>query len=129
MAELVAVPDLVPTALQPSYAAAWADLENRGHIDIAIEALRRPAVDDLLAAHGLVGPQRVAKTASVDEAVRRRARRPGSWGPRKALLGYLDSILGSLAAAFPWLGAVKEFKELAETSAELASEAAEADDS
>ena len=53
--------------------------------------------------------------------MRERQRRRG-WGPLKALLGYLDSILGSLTAVFPWLDAVKEFKEITEASAELASQ-------
>jgi hypothetical protein len=44
-------------------------------------------------------------------------------GPLKALLGYLDSILGSLTAVFPWLDAILEFKEISEASAGLAAEA------
>jgi hypothetical protein len=124
LAELVESPEYLPKALRRSYAAAWAQLEERGHIDQAILGLRGPAVDDLLRAHGLVGPQRAAKTRSVEAAVRERKRRRG-WGPLKALLGYLDSILGSLTAVFPWLDAVTEFKEITEASAELATQASQ----
>jgi hypothetical protein len=55
----------------------------------------------------------------VHEAVGARKRRRG-WGPLKALLGYLDSILGSLTSVFPWLETVKEFKGITESSIELA---------
>jgi hypothetical protein len=118
LAELVQSPTYLPTDLRESYSAAWFDIENRGHIDQAILSLRGPAVDDLLAAHGLVGAQLAAKTESVANAARERRRRPG-WRPLKALLGYLDSILGSLTDVLPWLGVVKEFKEITEASAEL----------
>ncbi len=121
LAELVESPEYLPANLRPSYAAAWAELEETGHIEQAIIGLHGPAVDGLLAVHGLVGPQRVAKTESIDEAVRERERR-GGWGPLKALIKYLDSILGSLSGVFPWLDAVKEFKEITESSAELATE-------
>jgi hypothetical protein len=121
LAELVESPEYLPEGLRRSYAVAWAELEERGHIEQAIVGLRGPAVDDLLAVHGLVGPQRVAKSTSVREAVRERQRRRG-WGPLKALLNYLNSILGSLTAVFPWLNTVKEFKEITEASAELASQ-------
>jgi hypothetical protein len=121
MTELVESPEYLPEALRASYAAAWEELEELGHIEQAITALRGPAVDDLLRARGLVGPQLAAKSRSVDEAVRERSRRAG-WRPLKALLGYLDSILGSLAGVFPWLDAVKELKEITEASAELASQ-------
>jgi hypothetical protein len=77
LTELVESPDYLPAALSKSYASAWKDLEARGYIDAAIAALHGPAVDDLLAAHGLVGPQRAAKTESVDEALRERRRRRG----------------------------------------------------
>lgn len=122
LAELVESTSYMPPELREVYAAAWDDLEKRGYIDQAIAALRGPAVDDLLAAHGLVGPQRVAKTESLNAAAEERNRR-GGWGPFKALLGYFDSILGSLAGVLPWLDAVKEFKEISEASAELANEA------
>jgi hypothetical protein len=84
-------------------------------------ALRGRAVDDLLAAHGLVGPQREAKTRSIRHADEVR-RRTGGWKPLKALLGYLDSVLGSLVKVIPWLDPIKEFKEVTEKSAELATE-------
>lgn len=114
-------PNYIPEALQDSYRAAWNDLEDRGYIALAISALREPAVDDLLKAHGLLGPQRVAKSASVANAVALRESR-GGWKPLKALLGYLDSIVGSLKQVLPWLAPVREFKEITEASAELASE-------
>jgi hypothetical protein len=125
--ELVESPDHLPSGIREYYAAAWADLEERGYIDQAITALTGPAVDDLLAAHGLVGPQRVAKTESVSSAVRERRRRPGR-GPLKALLGYFDSILGSLTSVLPWLDVVQEFKEIGEASVELASETGREDE-
>jgi hypothetical protein len=87
LAELVESPEYLPANLRPSYAAAWAELEETGHIEQAITALNGPAVDRLLAVHGLVGPQRVAKTESINEAVRERQRR-GGWGPLKALIRY-----------------------------------------
>jgi hypothetical protein len=121
LAEVVESPEYLPEGLRRRYAAAWAQLEARGYIEQAILGLRGPAVDDLLWVHGLVGPQRVAKTQSVEAVVRERKRR-GGCGPLKALLGYLDSIPGSLTAVFPWLNAVKEFKEISEASAELASQ-------
>jgi hypothetical protein len=122
LSRLVATSGYLPEALQPRYAAAWAAIESRGTIDHAIVALGAPAVDDLLAAHGLVGPERVAKTASVHEASRRYWQHPGLKA-LKALLSYLDSILGSLVPVIPWLEPVKEFKEIAEASVELAGDA------
>jgi hypothetical protein len=119
LAELVGS-SYLPQTLRSSSAAAWAELERRGYIEQAIASLSGPAVDDLLSVHGLLGEQRTAKTDAVEEAVRERRRHPG-WRPLKALLGYLDSILGSLTGIFPWLAPVKEFKEITETSAELAS--------
>ncbi len=76
----------------------------------APRTLQGHALDDLLAANGLIGPQRAAKMVSIDHAVEERRRKRG-WKPLKALLGYLDSVLGSLVKALPWLEPVKEFKE------------------
>ena len=121
LAELVESTRYLPRGVQTEYRKAWADLESRGHIDQAILALRGPAVDDLLGAQGLLEDQLAAKTKSIDEAKRQRRQGRG-WRPLKALLGYFDSILGSLTAVLPWLESVKEFKEITEASVELASE-------
>jgi hypothetical protein len=80
LAELVASPGLLPDELRGVYLAAWTDIEERQPLRHAMVVLQGPAVDDLLAAQGLVGPQREAKTRSIesaDETYRRRR----SWKP------------------------------------------------
>lgn len=119
--ELVSSDEFLPADLLNSYRRSWTDIRQRGYLALAVDALGGHAVDDLLATQGLVGLQRVAKTASIDHAVEER-RRSGGWKPLKALLGYLDSVLGSLVKVFTWLEPIKEFKEITEKSAELANE-------
>jgi hypothetical protein len=75
--ELVDTDTYLPSSLRPAYQRSWADIRERGYLPLAIDALGGGAVDDLLAANGLIGPQREAKTLSIESADLERKRTGG----------------------------------------------------
>lgn len=128
---------LIPTAVRPSFSKLLPDIQQRLEVaSTEIEGIT-PGDDKyaLLQLHGLVGSHLLMKTKVGKRASDELAGQGQAVAPTKkkssqgsgllgrlyrVVLGWINSLLGSLEKAFPALGAVKEFKECIELTGDFA---------
>jgi hypothetical protein len=99
--------DLFRKEFQPHFPGPWRDIEER--LNHAVEALEQDNFDWVyVEGEGLVRESLQFKRNMLTEAIKERV--------VSRLLKIINSLLGSLSRAFPFLGAVKEYKELVEAA-------------